>query len=231
MYNKKIPTSVGIIVIIVIAIAVIVLVWKCGENKPIQIDKQLSLQNNNLLKKENEFKISDKWTLVSHGNFWNNPNLFVNRNYNFPKIEFSYPDNWDFKCCNDTDQASTHMIYSSKDHNKSLPYIRITDYVLSGCPTSQSNCSLDKTVKISADGKFNRLTSTIPAEDVLSKIKLNSLDTTAFAFNKLEEGNKTSKGYLINLGNDVIEIDFVNYELIGDTFIEKFLNRISFEAK
>ena len=222
-----------IIVIIIITAIAGIFVSEYVKNKSSGPNPQISVQINkdNDLKKDNKFEIFDKWTLVSRENFWDNPKIFANRNYNFPNIKFSYPDNWEFQCCNDMDYASTHIIYSSKDRNKSLPYIRITDYVLSGCLNSQSDCSLGEIAKITADEKFNQLTSVIPARDVLPKAKLNNLNTTAFVYKKSEENNKVSKGYLINLKNDVIGIDFIDYELLENTFIEKFLNQISFEGK
>ena len=121
-----------IIVIIIITAIAGIFVSEYVKNKSSGPNPQISVQINkdNDLKKDNKFEISDKWTLVSRENFWDNPKIFANRNYNFPNIKFSYPDNWEFQCCNDMDYASTHIIYSSKDRNKSLPYIRITDYVL-----------------------------------------------------------------------------------------------------
>lgn len=176
-------------------------------------------------------EISNKWVLVSHGNFWSNPNFFANRNYKFPNITFSYPDNWKFQCCGDTGNSSEHLIFSSENRDMSLPYIRITDHVLSGCSDAQKSCSLDKAVKVTADEKFRQLVSFVPEEDILPKLRLEKLNTVAFVYNKHEKNNTLSKGYIINLGNDVVGIDFINYELLSDTFIENFLNRIAFEIK
>ncbi|HLN18903.1 MAG TPA: hypothetical protein VK255_01905, partial [Patescibacteria group bacterium] len=222
--------SVGVIVIVVIAITIGMLVWKY--EKSIKINQQTSSQNNKPnLEENNNFEISNKWTLVSHENFWDNPNLFANRNYKFPNIEFSYPENWNFKCCGDMDHASEHIIYSSKKHASSLPYIRITDYVLSGCPNFQSTCPIDKTVKITANEKFNRLISNVSQDKILQKIELSKLSTSAFVYQKTEKNNKISKAYLLNLKDDVVEVDFVNYESLDENFINDFLNRISFESK
>lgn len=230
MNNKKIYTGVGIILIVIITVSIGIFVWKCEKKKLTEFNPQTANQAG-VSTGEKTFKISDNWTLVSHYNFWNNPNVFKTTPYNFANIKFSYPENWEFQCCNDMDHASTHTIYSSKNRDKSLPYIQITDYVLSGCPISQKKCSMDKLIKISASEKFNQLISDIPKTSILPKIKLNNLNDTAFVFNKSEEDGKISKSYLINPGNDVIEIDFVNYEILGDKFIDNFLNRISPDIK
>lgn len=229
--NKKIVSGIVIVAIIAIIATACFFGYKKYAFVKSGLETFPQVNEREDSKEENGFRISDKWTLVSHYNFWSNPNFFKRSAYEFPNIEFSYPENWEFQCCNDMDHASTHIIYSSKNRDKSLPYIRITDYVLSGCPDSQDRCSLDKIVEITADEKFNRLTSVVPIADVFPKTELNNLDTTAFVYNKPEENSMASKGYIINLGNDVIEVDFVNYELLGGAFIENFLNRISFEVK
>lgn len=233
MNNKNIPTGIGTIVLVIIAVSVGMFVWQYEKNLSIELEPQTppQLKEASNSKPSNKIEISNKWTLVSHSNFWNNPNLFTNANYKFPDIDFSYPDNWEFECCGDMDHSSEHIIYSSKDHNKSLPYIRITDYALTGCPNSQNKCSLDETVTVTASEEFNRLTSTISVSDVLEKIKLDKLNTMAFVYKKSEGNNKFSKGYIINLKDSVLGLDFVNYELLDSTFIENFLNHISFEAR
>lgn len=233
MKIKKISTSAKVIVIIIFIITAGVLVWNIRENKSAESEMKSSypIDKNNDFKKNIGSEISGKWIIVSHGNFWDNPNIFASHNYKFPNIKFSYPDGWDFQCCSDMDHASIHTIYSSKNHDKSLPYITITDYVLSGCPKSQDTCPLDKITKMTANEKFNRLTSAIATSDILPKIKLNNLGTTAFVYKKSEENNKLFKGYIINLRNSVIEIDFINYELLNNAFIENFLNRVFFETK
>lgn len=232
MDNKKIPTSVGTIVIVIIAITVGVLVWEWENNKS-STNQHPTVQNNksdNLDKKSN-VEISANWTLVSHYNFWNNPNVFKRSPYNFPNIKFSYPENWDFRCCNDMDFVSTHIIYSSKDRDTTLPFIRISNIGLNGCPKSQNTCSIDKTIRLTADEKFSRLVSAISSDKALPKLELKNLKTNAFVYKKLETNNMPSRGYLINLGNRVIEVDFVNYELLDEKFIENFLNRIEFENR
>lgn len=230
MNNKKIPTWLGTTVIIIIAITVGMFVWKIEKNKIIKSSSQISVKNIDL-EKENSVKTSDKWTSVSHENFWNNPNLFANRDYKFPNIEFSYPSDWKFQCCNDTNNGSTHIIYSSKDRDKSLPYIRITDYVLSGCPSLKNDCSIDKIVKLTANEKFSRLISAVSSDNILPKLELKNINTSAFVFNKTEKDDITSRAYIINLGNDVIQVDFIDYKSLDDKFIENFLNRIYFENK
>jgi hypothetical protein len=233
MNNQKISTGIGTIIIVIIAITVGMFVWKNSKKIFTNLNSQTLLQSNREddLKKENNIEISDKWTLVSHYNFWNNPNVFLRSAYNFPNIKFSYPENWEFKCCGDMDYGSEHFINLSKNHDKSMPYIRITDYILSGCTNSKNDCPIDKTVKLTANEKFNRLISSVASDKILPKLELKKLNTNAFVYNKTERDNKSSKAYMINLGNDVIQVDFINYELLDDKFIKNFLNRISFENK
>lgn len=231
MNNKNIPTTIGVVIIIITLVIFGVLVSVYEKNTPIETNTQKSLdQKNNTLEQSVPIKISSNWIPVSRGNFWNNPKIFANTNYKFPNIIFSYPDNWELECCNDMDNSSQHIIYSSKNHSKQLPYIRIIHYVLTGCPALKNSCSLEEAVTMTAREKFNSLTSAIQASDILAEIKLNKLHTTAFAYKRTEENNKFSKGYIINLGKSVIEIDFVNYELLDNSFFVDFLDHISFET-
>jgi hypothetical protein len=233
MNKKKIPIGVGIVVIVIIAITIGLLVWKYEKSKPAQINQQLSVPNNkpsDNMENKNKVEIADNWTLVSHYNFWNNPEKFKTPNKNrFPGIKFSYPENWEFRCCNDMDFVSTHTIYSSKDRDTTLPFIRISNIGLTGCPKAQDTCSIDKTIKLTADEKFSRLIDAVSKDKVSPKIELKKLKTYAFVYEKTEKNGKFSKAYLINLPDGVVEIDFINYELLDEKFIENFLNRIEFE--
>lgn len=245
MINKKISTIAGSLIILAIVTALGFSFLASNKKEGTQNQNNVVLDNSELgnkeaikqedAQKENEensnLKISDRWTVVNHENFWNNPNLFAHKNYSFPNIEFSYPENWEFGCCNDMDYASTHIIYSSKYNDTSLPYIRITDIALSGCPDSKNACSIDTTVKLTADEKFNRLKSIVPSDKVLPEKVLKKLNTKAFVFKKIEKEGNFSMAYLINLKDDVIQIDFVNYELLDENFIDNFLDHISLESK
>lgn len=185
-------------------------------------------------KTSDRIEISDKWVEVNHANFWNNSNLFANGKYHFPNIKFSYPEGWKFSCCNDMDSTSVHNIFSSQKSDTTLPYIRLTDYSLVACPNTEVSCSLDKQVKVTALEKFKQLTSSIPTSSVLSETTLSNLNkTVAFVYQKQETSGKLSKVYLVNLGDGVIEIDFVNYELINnsESFIGDFLKNFSFERE
>jgi hypothetical protein len=229
--DQEISTKLGAIVLVIIAITVFVFTFKIIQKREVAetpqnvIAQPKSTEGNPTNK---EFDVSDNWTLVSHDNFWNNPKFFAHPNYKFPNIKFSYPDNWKFACCNDMDFGSAHTIYS-KDNDTSLPYIKITNYELSGCPNEEETCPIDKTIKITADQKYKILTSSISSSNILSKLKLESLNTYAFAYNETEISDKNSRSYVINLGSAVIKVAFVNYELLDNNFIEDFLNRISFE--
>ncbi len=227
--NQKISTKLGIIIIVIMAVTAGMFVWKIEESNFSESELQ-SFQIDKLdkSKKDSLIEISDKWTTINHGNFWNNPNLFSGHDYKFPNIEFSYPENWEFRCCGDMDNASEHFINLPSRDNSS-PYIRITDYVMSGCPDSEKECSMDNIVKLTAKEKFNRLVLNVPRDKILQEMQLKKLNTSAFVYKKIEKDNKLSKAYIINLVNDVIEIDFINYELLDEKFIENFLNHISFE--
>ncbi|EKE11840.1 MAG: hypothetical protein ACD_15C00016G0015 [uncultured bacterium] len=232
MDNKKISTSLGTVLIIIFsatALAFVLMYENKRRANEVKSDSMKVVENNKMENKK--IDISNRWALVSHENFWNNPSLFAHKNYNFPNIEFSYPENWEFRCCGDMGHASEHFIYSSEYRDKSLPYIRITDYVLSGCPNSQSNCSLDKAIEISANEKFNRLKSNISKDQILPEKEIKKLNTKAFVFKKTEKEGNSSIAYLINLEDDIIQIDFVNYESLDENFINNFLDRMSLESK
>lgn len=169
------------------------------------------------------------WTLISHENFWNNQNFFKNDNYNFPNVKFYYPSNWFFKCCGDMEHASEHYIFSSEAREKNLPYIRITNFVLRGCSNLKETCSLNEMKKITVEQKFNAIQSQVPKEEILPKIKSKNLDAEIFVFKNKEQNGKFSKAYLINSGDGVIEIDFINYDLLNENFIEEFLNKLSLD--
>lgn len=233
MDKKKIPTGVGIAVIIIIATAIGVLVWKFENNTSSQTNQQSYVQDSepDNSEKKGTVEISANWTLVSHYNFWNNPEKFKTPNKNrFPDINFFYPENWEFRCCGDMGHASENFI-NPPNRDKSSPYIRITTFVLRGCQNSRENCSLDEQISITAKEKFNRLKSSVLSNKVLQEKKLDKLNTSAFVYKKSEKDGKFSMAYLINLEDDVIQIDFVNYELLDEKFIENFLNRIEFETK
>jgi hypothetical protein len=231
--KQKINTKLGVIIIVIIAITAGMFVWKCyRENKFTNRESQMSSETKKSSNLNNgTFEISNKWTIVNHGNFWNNPNLFAHRSYSFPNIEFSYPENWDFRCCNDMEFVSTHTIYSNKEQYKSLPSIRISNISSVGCPSLKEKCALNEIIKITANEKFNRLISAVSNDQILPKTKLKNLNTIAFVYKKTEKDNKFSKAYIINLGGSIIEVDFINYELLDNKFIEKFLNGIVFENK
>jgi len=224
MKNKKISIGIGVVIIVIVAITVCIFVWKCKNNESLQVDQLISTQSKN-------FEISNKWTVISNYNFWRNPSVFTRSPYNFPNIEFSYPDNWEFRCCGDMDHASEHFISPFKNIDKSLPYIRITNMGLDGCPDLKNNCAMDETVKLTANEKFKRLILAIPSDQILPKIKLEKLNTEAFVYQKTEKDSRISKAYIINLGDSIVEIDFINYDLLNEKFIENFLNRIELESK
>ena len=184
-------------------------------------------------KTSDRIEISNKWVEVNRANFWNNPDLFAGGKYRFPNIKFFYPVGWKFSCCNDMDTASIHNIFSSQKADTAHPYIRLTDYNLTGCPNAEGSCSIDKQVKVTATEKFQQLISAIPVTSVLTEAKVTNLNTTAFVYQGQEANGKLSKAYIINLGNDVIEVDFVNHELINNSeaFIEDFLKSLSFEQE
>lgn len=240
MINKKISTLAGSLIILAIVVAIGIAFFS-GKEREMQNQNNVVLNNNEEetekenAQKENEIRndleISDNWTIVNHENFWDNTSFFAHKNYNFPTIEFSYPENWEFGCCNDMDYASTHIIYSSKYRDTSLPYIRITDYILSGCHDLKKTCALDKTVKLTADEKFNRLKSIISKDQILPEKEIKKLNIKAFVFKKTEKEGNFSMSYLINLKEDVIQIDFVNYEMLEENFIDNFLDRVIFESK
>lgn len=242
MMNQKVSTGLGVALIAILITTIGVFVWKCQEkvNMSVVKDGTLAQQGNTVSQtptptqssdgSREAVQISDTWTVVSHENFWNDTSLFSKIGYKFPNIQFSYPSNWKFHCCGDTDQGSEHFIFSSQSQNTTLPYIRITNYTLRGCSGARQNCSLDKTVPITAIAKLNQLIASVPNSDVLPKLRLEKLGKMAFVYNKSEKNNVFSKGYLINVGDGVVGVDFVNYEALGDTFIDTFLSKLLLDS-
>lgn len=171
---------------------------------------------------------SDTWKEVNHTNFWGHPDLFATPDYKFASIKFSYPDNWKFNCCNDMGHGSSHIIFSSQNQDASLPYIRIMDHALSGCPDVSKSCGLDQTVNKTPSEKFDDLTQTIPDNaQILPRLSLSNLDTDAFVYTTIDKDGKSVKSFIINTTDDVVvEISFVNYELLEEGFIDSFLEKI-----
>lgn len=232
--NKKIPALLGIAILIIFSATIGLFLWRYGRIKP-EKSIPVVVSKNELPPPANEsnsqtIAVSEDWKLVSYDNLWNNPQVISKPPYNFPNVKFYYPGNWTFRCCGDMDHASEHFI-NPPNRNSSSPYIRITDFVLTGCPNSQSSCALDKTIKLSANEKYRQLISAISSENILPKIRIEKLEVDAFVFKKTEKSGQISKAFLINLGNDVMEVDFINYELLGDSFITKFLNNVSPDSK
>ncbi len=181
-------------------------------------------------RQSNYQKPSEEWREVNHANFWGQPNLFANPDYKFANIKFSYPDNWKFSCCNDREEGSTHIIYSSLNLDTSLPYIKIMDFALSGCPDVNKSCSIDETVKKIPEEKFNDLIQTIPNDaQILPKLSLNNLNSDAFVYVTTDNEGRGIKSFIIKTADDVIEISFVNHKLLESEFINIFLDKIENE--
>lgn len=163
-----------------------------------------------------------EWSEVSKESFWRNEKYFSSPgSYKSPNIKFFIPPGWDFFCCHDMDFVSHHLIFSSMDHDSSLPYIDIIDYGMKGCPQDEQ-CSLDDIVVISAQEKYNRLTNKIPKNKILPKKAIKNLGINAFVYKDINPQGKAYKGYIMNFGNDVLEIDFYNSN--DQEFINEFLS-------
>ncbi|MFA5986063.1 MAG: hypothetical protein WC819_01790 [Parcubacteria group bacterium] len=243
MKDQKVSTILGTTILIIIAATVAGFTFLCVKNTSIKtniaptvVQPRLSQKkgvlddvNKNITKED--LLIASDWKMVSHKNFWNNPDLFSHSNYFFPQIVFYYPENWYFQCCNDMNYASVHNIFSSQDQKTSKPYIRITNYSLLGCPSTKKQCSLDEKITLSANEKFLQLISEIPQKYNLPSVHLSNIDADAFMYQKLEKDGNFSKGCFVKLRDGVIGVDFVHDDLFVGDFIEKFLSTISYEIK
>ena len=219
----------GAIVISIIAIALVVVcgfyIWQKTILKNIEHDSQqqiTALQNQVIQPQSSaqqslkDFFVPNEWKEVNHTNFWGHPDLFATPDYKFPNIKFSYPANWKFGCCNDMGHGSGHIIFSSQDYDKMLPYIIIMDYVLFGCPDWNKSCGLLENIIKSPKEKFDDLTKQIPNDaQIGSKLALNNLDTDAFVYKTTDKNGRSIKSFIINTTDGVVEISFVNYPLLG----------------
>lgn len=165
------------------------------------------------------------------------------KGYKFPAISFQYPLGWKFNCCGDMDYASQHLLcpnekQDDKSHayvstfkeSCSKNYISITDYVLAGCPTRKPNCSIDEQKSKTAREKYDELVNSIRTNtdaQILPIMHLPKLGTDAFVYTK----DNHLHSYLMNLGNDVIEVEFSSTGAVDDTFVADFFSRMTWDRK
>ena len=75
-------------------------------------------------------------------------------------IEFSYPSNWIFSCCGDTDSFSSHFIHPFSATTTEIvkqPHVLIKDFFLLGCSDEKDQCSIDERIRILSDTFYQRM--------------------------------------------------------------------------
>jgi hypothetical protein len=171
----------------------------------------------------------NKWILIDHETFWNNPDKFSSTEYKFPDISFSYPEEWIFSCCHDSDANSKHLIYPFLENNFEKKFeelekfhIEITHHGLHDCKKPAERCALGSMVAYSSNDKFNILKNRLEEKlESSNKIQLSNF-SQVIVFDIKE--NK--KNYLINTGDGVVEIVFIGVNKFKDGFIEYFINKL-----
>lgn len=196
---------------------------------------ELKSKNDNLLKQLKENKkiatttligtdtINNEWIEINRNNFWNNPNKVSGGDYKFPDISFSYPKDWIFNCCGDTDSFSGHFIYPNE---KKDYYISITDYSLLDCPSQKENCSITERVGYNSEEKYNIVKNRLQENSILVGEETISNFPNTTIFKSVDDNNAISLHYLLNSGDGVLKITFTNVEKFPENFIEKFINKI-----
>jgi len=174
----------------------------------------------------------DKWIEINHGNFWGHEDLFASSDYYFPNIKFSHPLDWDFSCCNDMDHGSSHLIFSSDDYDRTMPYIEIVSYILTGCPDANAECGLDQVVKKTPSERNKDLIAEIKKVDgviIKSEVRLQNLNVNAFVYEIINRENNNVRSYLVSIDSAVFQFSFVNYDKLKEDFVGVFLDKIYYD--
>jgi hypothetical protein len=159
------------------------------------------------------------------------------RNY-YHTLEISYPSNWYFECCGDSDTSSTHMVnpFQSSERenfsNTNKPNVIITEFSLALCQDGTSSCEIDKVKPVTPAQFYNFKKSDIVNNKefydyydgmVASGTKvIANLNTTADVFVGTYR-EKPVRSYLLNSGKGIVMISFVDYEKLPTNFESNFL--------
>jgi hypothetical protein len=161
------------------------------------------------------------------------------RNY-YHTIEVSYPVNWFFQCCGDTDTTSTHLITPFEETanenivNTNKPYVVVTEYSLVLCDDGTSECEINNLNLVSATSFFNFKENDFTKNyryDFYSDIKKSgTIKLTDFKTDvQIYTGTyreRPVRAYLINTGKGVVLISFVDYEKLPENFESDFLEHL-----
>jgi uncharacterized protein YceK len=205
------------------------------------------IENNTI---SNETSASDaSWTRVNKETFWHKDDFVDENTSYFPEIAFEHPSTWKFNCCGDTETSSIHLLCSDDyDNYSSTPrgmagiapsmdeicgkkYVSIINHALAGCPSSHKwDCGregvVEKTVQQKYDDEMNGI-RTETGTVILPQKHIPSLNVDAFAYAK----NDQSRSYLINLGNEIIDIEFFLSPEVNDAFIDKFFSHMTWDKE
>ncbi len=170
------------------------------------------------------------WVRIDKQTFWHNDSYFVDDTYGFVDIAFEYPSQWKFSCCGDMDHGSAHRICSNESYDETSrwcekAHITILEWGLGGCPSGKWDCGIDQWIPKTAQQKYDDEVNNIRANTgtvILPEMHLPAVGADAFVYAK----NDLTRSYLINLGDNVIDVEFSLSEEIDEDFITDFFSRV-----
>jgi hypothetical protein len=235
----------------ILLIAFVMSLSACGsQNNQIELDpitEQASVEPttpNEPVKKGKTLPFIKTWEEITHENYWNNPEIFKNTEYNFADVNFSIPLRWEFNCCEDMDHGSVHEIKAVKESyglskeytGIQTPLITILDYSLFGCPIETPDCSIDQVVSQTSEEKYNEIinkASKSPAFQKETPIPLSLVNThgiagtgNAFGYSDENKNGALEKSYIFKTRTDVLKVSFVFPNLLEEGFVEAFMGKI-----
>lgn len=196
----------------------LVLLSSCTQ-PTIEVDS--TSRENSVISLQQTHTWSDEWREINHENFWSNSWAIIWWNYIFPDIAFSYPENWEFECCGDTDAASFHLLYpkwetpwkNPSERNffdvpKTFPSITITSRMWDKIMIWWS---IDKPEYLNRDAYMNSFVLSDDIPTIAKDWKIKKVVWSDFI------------DYLVKTDDGLVTFRFNNNKLFEAWFEEKFI--------
>ncbi len=106
----------------------------------------------------------------------------------------------------------------------------ITDYALAGCTGGKPTCSIDERESKTAQQKYDELVSSLRSNtdvEILHVDGVSGLQKSAFRY----ENSDRVRSYLVNLGDDVLEVAFSQSLVMNGEFVNEFLSRMTWDRE
>jgi hypothetical protein len=156
--------------------------------------------------------------------------------------DFSYPANWHFSCCGDTDLVSFNHLFSDDPSKYIVDVLGTTqakstaiitgvifrDYGFSICPdlVFDSICSLEERIWVNADEFYKSLFEKLEKE--LSYYREYNIDGFAAVGLTGNWNNEPVEFYLVKSNDQVTGIEFRYPDLLGRDVINKLLDSFKY---